>query len=328
MNHVPVPVRLGVLGCADIAWRKLLPAAAAEPGLRTVAIAGRDPARTDRFAARFGCAAVNRYEALLERSDVEAVYLPLPIGLRHRWAGAALAAGKHVLAEKPMVGTEKQTADLVSQAAERGLTLMENTAFLLHGQHAAVRRAYAAGEIGELRAFSSVFGIPPLPNGDIRYRPDLGGGALLDVGFYPLRAARHFVGPDLRVVGADLRTGPSGVDVAGTVLLGGPNQVAVQVGFGFEHFYRSGYELWGSTGELRLERAFTPPPDHRPVLGLRQQDRRESRTLPAEDQFAALVRTFVAAVSGEHDLSGHHAEMLGHARLVDAIRRAAGQGEP
>jgi NDP-hexose-3-ketoreductase len=328
MNPVPVPVRLGVLGCADIAWRKLLPAAAAEPGLRTVAIAGRDPARTGRFATRFGCAAVDRYEALLERPDVDAVYLPLPIALRHRWAGAALAAGKHVLAEKPLVGTEKQTADLVAQAAERGLALMENAAFLLHGQHDAVRRAYAAGEIGELRAFSSVFGIPPLRAGDIRYRPDLGGGALLDVGFYPLRAARHFVGPDLRVVGADLRTGASGVDVAGTVLLSGPGQVGVQIGFGFEHFYRSGYELWGSTGELKLERAFTPPPEYRPVLGLRRQDRRESRTLAAEDQFAALARTFAAAVRGEYDLSVHHTDMLGHARLVDTIRRAAGLGEP
>lgn len=195
----PGPVRIGVTGCADIARRRMLPAFAAAPGTEVAAVASRDPATAAAVADGYGCAAVTGYEALLEHPGVDAVYLPLPVSLHARWVERALYAGKHVLGEKPLTSSLRQTSDLVALARSLGLVLMENITFPHHSQHAAVRALVAGGAIGEPRTVTTAFAIPPLPPGNIRYRRDLDGGSLLDVGVHPLRAAQFFLGDDLEV---------------------------------------------------------------------------------------------------------------------------------
>lgn len=318
------PVRVGVLGCADIAWRRVLPAIAAEPRTRLVAVAGRDAAKARRFTDRFGGEPVEGYERLLRRTDLDAVYIPLPTGLHAPWAVEALHSGLHVLVEKPLATSRAEAAEMLDTARAAGLCLMENLMFLHHGQHEEVRRLVAKGEIGEPRTFSSSFGIPPLPACNVRHRADLGGGALLDVGVYPLRAARLLLGPQLDPVGAVLRVDPAlGVDVAGHVLLTTPDGVTAELSFGFEHAYRCSYALWGSTGRIFLDRAFTPPPTHRPVVRLEKQDLAQEVTLPADDQYGAVVRSFAAAVLDGVPPRDGEAELLGTADLMDRVRAGA-----
>ncbi|MFF6783330.1 Gfo/Idh/MocA family oxidoreductase [Streptomyces sp. NPDC012510] len=317
-------VRVGVLGCADIAWRRVLPAIVAEPRMRLVAVAGRDPAKARRFTDRFGGEPVKGYERLLDRTDLDAVYIPLPTGLHAPWAVRALRSGLHVLVEKPLATSRAEAVDMLDTARAAGLTLMENLMFLHHRQHEEVRRLVMAGEIGEPRSFSGAFGIPPLPSGDVRHRADLGGGALLDVGVYPLRAARLLLGPDLDPVGAVSRVSPMlGVDVAGHVLLTTPGGVTAELSFGFEHAYRCSYALWGSTGRIVLDRAFTPPPTLRPVLRLEKQDHVQEFTLPADDQYAAVVRSFAAAVLDGVPPRDRDEDLLGMSDLVDRVRACA-----
>jgi predicted dehydrogenase len=321
-------VRLGVLGCADIAWRRTLPAAVADPQLELVAVASRDGEKAKRFADRFGCAAVDGYAALLQRDDIDAVYIPLPAGLHARWIEAALRAGRHVLAEKPLTTNAATTTRLVDLARSRGLLLMENFMFTYHAQHAEVRRLLAEGAIGELRAFFAAFTIPELPDEDIRHQPSLGGGALLDVAGYPVRAAELFLGDGLEVVGSVLRRCPRrGVDMGGAALLRTSAGVTAQLTFGMANAYRSSYELWGSTGRIAVDRAFTPPPEHRPVIRIERQEGTQDITLAADDQFANVVRAFARGVLDGGMLpagTGHGTDMvLRHARLVDDIRRLA-----
>ncbi|MFD9043706.1 Gfo/Idh/MocA family protein [Streptomyces bottropensis] len=317
-------LRIGVLGCADIAWRRMLPAIVAEPRTRLVAVAGRDAAKARRFTARFGGEPVEGYERLLGRTDLDAVYVPLPTGLHARWAVEALGRGLHVLVEKPLATGRAEAAAMLTAARGAGLCLMENLMFLHHGQHEEVRRLVAAGEIGEPRSLSASFGIPALPAGDIRHRADLGGGCLLDVGVYPLRTARLLLGPELDPVGAVLRVDPAlGVDVAGHVLLTTPAGVTAELSFGFEHAYRCSYALWGGAGRIVLDRAFTPPPTLRPVLRLEQQDLVREYTLPADDQYAAVVRSFAAAVLDGAEPRDGEEDLLGTADLVDRVRACA-----
>ena len=316
-------VRLGVLGCADIAWRRTLPAARGIPEIRLVAVASREPAKAQRFAAEFGADAVDRYEDLLDRADIDAVYIPLPTGLHHRWISAALHAGKHVLAEKPLTGTYAETEELVKIAASRGLVLMENFAFLCHRRHAAVRDLVADGAIGELRVFEGRFGFPPRPVTDFRYRPDLGGGALLDAGVYPVRAALSFLGPELEVAGAVLKDDPAyGVDVAGTALLCTPRGETAQIAFGFEHSYRCDYSLWGSVGRIVVDRAYTPPPGWETTVRLEQQGRVQELTVAPDDQFAGQLTAFTQAVLDPGPPPATD-DILTQARLIEAIRDRA-----
>ncbi|MER6528531.1 Gfo/Idh/MocA family oxidoreductase [Streptomyces sp. NPDC001508] len=318
---------MGVIGCAGIAVRRMLPAFAACPDIEIAAVASRDPAKARQVAERFGCRAVHGYAELLEQDDIQAVYVPLPAALHARWTEAALRTGRPVLAEKPLTTDPRRTAELLELAAGRGLVLMENVMFVHHHRHEAVRRLVADGAIGELRAFHAAFTIPPLADTDIRYDPGLGGGALADVGVYPLRAALHFLGNRLDVVGARLTRGAKRrVETAGAALLSTPGTVTAQLTFGMEHAYRSSYELWGSEGSITVDRAFTPPADHVPVIGLRRGRTAEKIRLAPHDQVAATVAAFAAAVrTGAPPDDG---ATLRQAELLDEIDRSASREHP
>ncbi|MGW2492616.1 Gfo/Idh/MocA family protein [Streptomyces sp. NPDC001606] len=314
-------LRIGVLGCADIARRRLLPAMAAADGIEIAAIAGRDADRARTLAEQYGARPVHGYAALLERDDVDAVYVPLPAALHARWTEAALRAGKHVLAEKPLSTDPAATAALLALARRSGLVLAENVMFVHHPQHETVRRWIADGVIGEVRAFRAEFAVPRLPRGDIRYSAGLGGGALLDTGVYPVRAALHFLGDELRVLGARLHTGSGDeVDTSGSALLGGPDGVGVQLTFGLDHAYGSRYEIWGSEGRLTVDRAFTPPADHRPRVRLEGRSGVEIRELEPADQVLAAVRAFAAAVAAR---AVPDERCLRQAELLAEIRQTA-----
>ncbi|MCZ4121784.1 Gfo/Idh/MocA family protein [Streptomyces sp. H39-S7] len=320
----PGVLRLGVLGCADFAWRKMLPAIATVPGLRVTALASRDPAKAARFAERFGGEPVTGYEALLERDDVDAVYVVLPTGLHHAWTLRALTAGKHVLAEKSLTTGAGEAAELVAAARDSGLWLMENFLFLHHSQHAAVRERIAAGAIGEPRVFSSAFGVPPRPDGDIRNSPELGGGALLDVGAYTVRAATYFLGPDLTLAGSQLRIdGRTGVDVGGSALFHTPAGVAAELSFGFDSSYRTTYALWGSEGRISVDRAFTPPADLLPAVRWERQDAVEDVELPADDQYANGARAFADRVLTGAPFDAYGESLVRQAALLERIRDEA-----
>lgn len=315
-------IRLGLVGCADVAARRMLSAVAATPGIRLHAVASRTAGKAEEMTRRFGGIPVTGYQALLDRDDVDAVYVPLPSGLHAEWISRALVTGKHVLAEKPLTTSPADTKDAVALAQRHGLVLMENFMFPRHSQHDTVRALVADGAIGELRGFTATFTIPARPRDDIRYQAELGGGALLDVGGYPVRAAQLFLGPALRVRGASLRHDTElGVDTGGAALLTDRDGVTAQLTFGLAHAYASRYSFLGSRGQLTLDHVFTPPATHRPVVRLDRQDHREERTLPADDQYAGSVRAFADAVAGQGD---HGVDAtLRQAELVDEIRLCA-----
>jgi NDP-hexose-3-ketoreductase len=319
------PVRIGVLGCADIARRRVLPAMATVPGAEVAAVASRDPQKAAELAARFGCRPVSGYAALIELAELDAVYIPLPAAMHADWAEAALRAGKHVLAEKPVTTDPRRTRTLLRLARAHGLALMENVMFVHHRQHAAVRGLVADGAIGELRSFHAAFAVPERPARDIRYARALGGGALWDAGVYPVRAALHFLGSSLSAVGAVLTEG-SGREVAtsGSALLRAASGVSAQLTFGLEHAYLSCYTLWGSGGRVTVNHAFTPPAGHVPVLRLERGTAVEEIRLEPDDQVANTVSAFVAAVRA--GASPDRQTTIRQAELLDQIARLAAAG--
>jgi NDP-hexose-3-ketoreductase len=322
----PNPLRFGVLGGADIAVRRVLPALVADPATQVSALASRDADRAEELARRFGARPVHGYAALLARPDVDAVYVPLPAALHAEWVERALDAGKHVLAEKPLTTCAATTRRLLHLARRRGLVLRENVLFVHHPQHEKVRNLLAEGAVGTLQEFRATFTVPARPAGDIRLDPALGGGALLDTGVYPLRAAVHLLGDELRVVGASLRSAPGDeVDTSGGALLRRSDGVHAHVSFGIDHAYRSAYELTGTTGRISLEHAFTPPADHRPRLVLtRGRDVRELLLEPF-DQVAGAVASFAEAVH-TRDAGAANEATAGswrQAMLLEAVRTAA-----
>jgi predicted dehydrogenase len=313
------------MGCASIAHRKILPAIAALPGLEIAAIASRDIDKAQAIAATYGVRAVKGYAALLDLDEVEAVYIPLPNAMHALWIECALYARKHVLAEKPLTTSVSRTSELIGMARSRGLVLRENVMFLHHSQHASVKALLDDGAIGELRALHATFTVPRRPADDIRYSAELGGGALMDTGVYPVRAAMSFLdgerGDELDVVSSVLSRHGRPVDSAGHALLCTGSGVGACLSFGLDHSYRSSYELWGSEGRIVVEHAYTPPADHVPVVRLERQSGVQEIRLAPDDQIANALTAFATTVrSGQ--LTDNDS-VLREAVLLDAIRANA-----
>ncbi|MFH0340712.1 MAG: Gfo/Idh/MocA family protein [Chromatiales bacterium] len=319
-DSAAVGVRFGVIGCSDIGWRRTMPAMLSEPETTLVAVGSRSRDKAARFAERFGCDAESGYQEVLDRDDINAIYIPLPVMQHGEWVERALLADKHVLVEKPMTDSHRRATELTRLAGSRGLVLMENFMFLHHSQHAAAAKLLADGAIGEMRSFHSAFTIPPKPPGDIRYQPTAGGGAVLDIGVYPIRAAMYFRGPELRFLGGVLRKDKNlGVVLSGCALFASPDGVPAQANFGMEQSYRTSYELSGSTGRLSMDRVFTPPDTFQPVVRIERQDHQEEIVLPADAQFVNILGAFARTVLHGVDITAYTESTLRLAWLIDQV---------
>ena len=312
-------LKIGVLGCANIAKRSVIPAILEVDGLELTAVASRTQNKADEYASLFNCEAIEGDQKLIDRKDIDAIYMPLPTGLHEEWVIKALEAGKHLLVEKSLAMDYASAQRMVALAKEKGLLIMENFMFLYHGQHQFVKDLIAKGEIGELRSFRSSFGFPPLDKDNFRYNKALGGGALLDAAAYTIRASQMFLGNDLNVQGASLINDGQEVDIYGGGFLKSSSGSFAEVAFGFDNFYQCNYEIWGSEGKITAKRAFTPGEKITPTITLEKQSEQFDYKIDAENHFVNILNEFRRCVS-ENDMQNKYAEILNQARLIQEFR--------
>jgi len=187
-----VKTRFGVIGCADIARRAFIPALHQSDCAQLVAVASRNADKAKQFASEFCCEPVHGYNTLLERKDIDAVYIATPTGQHGQWVEAAAQQCKHVLCEKSLTTDETSASRLIDLSRQQNIALLEGFAYQFHIQHSIFNTLVKRGRIGEPVLFQARFGFPPLAPDNIRYRRELGGGALLDAGAYTVHAARSF----------------------------------------------------------------------------------------------------------------------------------------
>lgn len=211
------PLRIGILGCANIA-RQFARDVAPSPAAHVVAVASRNLDTAAAFAAAHGIRRHHgSYEALLADAEVDTIYLPLPNSLHAEWAVRAAEAGKHVLCEKPLALNLAQARTMFAAAQRHGVMLLEAFPYYFQPQTGDMLALLHGGAIGSVRSVQASFGFTlSRPVGNIRLQPDLGGGALLDAGSYPLSLIRLVMGCAPQRVQADARWADSGVDI-GTV---------------------------------------------------------------------------------------------------------------
>jgi predicted dehydrogenase len=192
-------VRVGTLGAARITPNALIKPAGLLPQVTVSAVAARDPARAREFAAKYGIETVHEtYEALIADPGIDAIYNPLPNSLHAPWTLRAIAAGKHVLCEKPFASNEAEAAEVAEAARSAGLVVMEAFHYRYHPLARRMREV-ANGELGELRHVEAAFCFPLPRFSNIRFRFDLAGGATMDAGCYPINCIR-MLGPGEPVV--------------------------------------------------------------------------------------------------------------------------------
>lgn len=210
-------IRIGVLGAARIAPLALINPANQNPEVTVVAVAARDVARAQAFAATHGIASVHGdYEALIADPEVDAIYNPLPNGLHGRWTRAALAAGKHVLCEKPFTANAAEAREIAELATDSDRVVMEAFHYRYHPMTLRAEEIIASGELGPLRHVEAALCFPLPKFSDIRYDYGLAGGAMMDAGCYPVHMVRTFGGPSPEVVAAQAKLRDEQIDRAMT----------------------------------------------------------------------------------------------------------------
>ena len=209
------PLRIGILGCANIA-KTFARDVAAMRKVRIVAAASRRVETAAEFAAQFHIGRhYGSYEALLADEGVDAIYLPLPNSMHAEWAIKAAQAGKHVLCEKPLALDLKQARAMFDAARANKVMLLEAYPYYFQPQTGAMVKILQGGEIGTVRSVQSFFGFTlSNPTGNIRLNPELGGGALLDAGSYALSVIRLAMGCAPTQVMADSNWAATGVDIS------------------------------------------------------------------------------------------------------------------
>ncbi len=323
------PIQIGILGTAAIAGRYLVPALLEMKDSFLVAgVASRNKEKAETFAGKFGIKPVTGYETLLNDPELDAVYIPLPNALHYEWIEKALKQNLHVLVEKSLACELSQVEKLNDLAGEKNLVLLENFQFRFHNQLQFILDEIKNGRIGELRSIRANFGFPPFQDSDnIRYSKNLGGGALLDTGAYPLKIARILMGEDIRVESAVLNYNGQDVDIWGGGMVSQKNgPLFMHFSFGFDHVYQCTLELWGSRGRLSTNRIFTAPPGFQPVIELETQSGRENLTLPADHHFKNMLSYFHQLITDD-DPAARKSEYFQNnkqAHLIDEFKRKCG----
>ena len=212
MNAAEKPLRIGVLGAANIA-RAFIAALRGSSKVDVCAVASRDAEKAAAFAKENGIAqSFGSYESMLADPTIEAIYNPLPNNLHAEWTIKAANAGKHVLCEKPFAGNSVQTKAMFDAAAANNVYVVEAYPYRAQPQTIKLAELLREGAIGKVQLIQASFGFPLPVNGNIRWDPALAGGALMDAGSYPVSLVRMIAGERPTRVHAMARFADSGVD--------------------------------------------------------------------------------------------------------------------
>jgi len=323
-------VRVGILGCANIAGKYAIAAFKSLPNVELVAIASRKEDTAREWAARHELEAES-YDSLIARDDIDVIYSPLPVGLQEEWALRVAAAGKHMLCEKSITYSLDSAKRMVDTFKKNGLALYENFAPEFQPQHEKVLSLIKEGAIGTPHVWNGQYGFPPFPKGDIRYSSELKGGALNDCGCYTVFMARKILQAEPVAVTCTLNNDGHDVDVAGSALLEFEKGTAL-MSFGFNHLYQNTYSVWGSKGVVRTDRAFAVPPTFTPTVELitndGTKDSRMSVEVPAADRFALSFNYFCSAVAKQDkkQFDEMYDRIMRQAAVMEAMRVSAREG--
>jgi predicted dehydrogenase len=289
------PIRWGILSTAHIAETAFLPALRAGGGEAHV-VGGRDHARTNDYARRNNVGrAVANYQSVLDDPEVEAVYIPLPNSLHAEWTVKALNAGKAVLCEKPLCGSVSQTRIVLAAAEETQRPLWEAFVFPFHKQHARLVELIGDGTIGIVREIQSEFHFRIRDRANIRLSPTLAGGALHDVGCYPVRFAQLMFASSPKSAICMAKYAPEGVDEEAQGVLEYESGQRLLMSCGMARDSGTFSRIIGDLGEIRITNPFHARQDD--TIEVRAGGVTVERLGTSEPTFAEAIRHIHAVLN-------------------------------
>jgi predicted dehydrogenase len=319
------PLRIGILGAARIAPPALVKPAKDNAEVVVAAVAARDRSRAQAFAAKHHIPRVHDdYDKLVADPDIDAIYNPLPNGLHGKWTRAALAAGKHVLCEKPFTANAAEAREIAELAAKSDRVVMEAFHYRYHPLTLRVEEIIASGELGPLQRVEANLCFPLPKFSDIRYNYALAGGALMDAGCYTVHMVRTFGGSTPEVVSAQAKLHDPRVDRVMTAELrfAGGHTGRVHCSMWSGRLFDISAKVTGERGQLHVLNPAMPQMFHR--LSVRTAEDNRVESFPRRASYAYQLDAFANAVLRGTPVRTTPQDAIENMSVIDEIYRAAG----
>ena len=327
-------LKWGILGNANIARVCVIPAIQKSANGRVHALASRSPDAAGQVADDHKIPRIyHGYHELLSDPEIQIVYIPLPNHLHHPWTLKALKAGKHVMCEKPLACNADQARDMADAARESGLLLMEAFMYRFHPRSQRIKEMVVKGSIGAPCLLRSAFCFHMddhlLSAGEgARLKPEMGGGALLDVGSYCVSVARWLFGQEPTRVQGQAVYHPGGVDIhfVGSLRFAGDGLATLEASF--ISALQQTFTVVGSTAAIELpHNAFVPwEKDATFIVRAKDEAQGTEHVVPGADEYRLMVEHFADAVSGRTPLAYAPEDSVLNMKVLDALAQAARSG--
>lgn len=319
-------LRIGILGAARVATYAMIAAGRDVAGVTVAGVASRDRERAQLYAAQHGIPAVfDSYDALIESPDIDAVYNALPPNLHARWSVAAVEAGKPVLCEKPFALSLADVDAMLDAERRTGCLIMEAQHTHYHPMNIRVRDVVRSGMIGDLVHAAARFDAPVEEKpGELRYDPDVGGGALWDLGVYPAYWIRMLTDESWSVMSATQRLHASGADVSTTAELRTASGATASLDCNMQSELTALLKVTGSRGTLNVTNPLAPhSPHYLPRFELTVDGKTTEESFPTRATYAYQLDAFRDAVLDGAPVATRGADSRKTVALMTAIRDAA-----
>jgi len=322
MSENPPPIALGVYGIGEHARRTVLPAIACCTQVRLAGIATRNLDVLDVESRKYGCPSWTTLNNMLAETSLDVIMIATPIGQHFEDAHLVLSAGKHVWCEKAFTESYTQAEELIAIARRTDLAVCVSCPPLYHEQFRKLAALVRNGRIGQVRSINANYGFPHIDPNNSKYDPNIGGGAMLDVGFYPIGVPGALFDESPVVLGSAIEH-ESGydLDTGGAALLRFPSGINLSATWGYGRDYVNELQIVGTSGIITAFPAFSKPSALKASLTLRNQNKTKDIYVPTCNQFTNMLNAFANAIFDMGARERFRTNALKHQGLMDAVRK-------
>jgi len=317
-------IKFGIIGCSSIAKKSTIPAIITNKNSIVEMIGSRSITKAEKFAKEFDCNKFGNYEDVLKNENIDAVYISLPTSMHEKWAIKAAKAGKHILCEKSLTLSYASSKKIVKECKNNNVKIRENFVFKFHPQHKKILDIITKNKIGTVHSFSAKYGFNSLfSNKNFRFNKKLGGGALNDIGCYLISACSHVFKDLPTSVFCNLEINKKfNIDYRGSILLTFSKNRTALVSFSYDDYFQSTYDIWGTRGLIRTERAFNVSKNMKTSIYLNQNDKIKKILISPANQFQLAIEDFCSKIKYNSN-NNFEKEILNQALIMDAVRRSS-----
>jgi predicted dehydrogenase len=321
-------LKIGVIGAADIAVSRVIPNLKQSMKVRVQALASRDELKAQKWAGELGVPQYfASYEEMLRRGDIDAVYIPLVNSLHMEWSIRSLSMGKHVLCEKPLALNSREADRMVQAAKKHGLVLMEGFMYRFHPRNLAVFEMVSRGDIGTLKAIQSSFSYVLDDDSSYLMNHELGGGALYDIGCYPVNVSRMLTRSEPIEVYATANLAGSGVDMTMQGILRFPGGVLSSIHAAMDEEAQFWYRVIGDSGIIEVPWALVSLGNETKIM-VQRDEKQETVSFDEVDEYRLEFDHFADIVAGQAEPLYAIEDSVKNLAVIEALLKSADRGKP